>query len=48
MKSGSVATDEATSSTKFLLKTDALAARGFKGIVWEREWIPRAWMYAIV
>ena len=31
MKSGSVATVDATSSMKLLLKTDALAARGLEG-----------------
>ena len=35
MKSGSVATVNTTSSTKLLLKTDALAARGLEGIVGE-------------
>ena len=48
MKSGSVATDDVTSATKLLLKTDALAAKGFKDIVQEREWNPRAWLYAVV
>ena len=32
MKSSSTATDDTTASTKFLLKTDALTARGFKAI----------------
>ena len=39
MKSGSVATVDATSSTKLPLNTDGAG---------EREWIPRAWIYAII